>query len=364
VGVIFKASPQEPGQGAEVVEGEDPWAETPRVNILLLGSDAGVNREGTRTDSMIVASTDTRTGRTVLISLPRNLQEVPLPETSKLRDWWPSGVYGEPRCFREEKDANDPCMLNSIWSEVDEYRAENPGAYPASDDAPGRSETRDVIGEVLGLEIDHTVVVDLKGFSQLVDAMGGVTINVKLGGYDGNTPIPYGPLKANGRYTSYFDEPGPMKMNGYQALWYARSRAADDDFNRMSRQRCVVQAVLNQVSPTAMLAKYADIARIARENVWTDIPAANLPAFVELVERIQDTGNFVSVGLDPSNGIVSGNPDYDRIRSLVQKAINPPKPTTPTKPSTTPGSAPSTTPGTSTPAPTSTTPAAEVDPCA
>ena len=156
-----------------------------------------------------------------------------------------------------------------------------------------------------------------------------------------------------------------MKMNGYQALWYARSRAADDDFNRMSRQRCVVQAVLDQVSPTAMLAKYADIARIARENVYTDIPAANLAAFVELVERIQDAGTFASVGLDPSNGIVTGNPDYDRIRSLVQKAINPPQPKPVTSRPTTPGSAPTTTTGTSpTPSPTSTTPAAEVDPCA
>ena len=78
VDVIFKDSPLRPGQGAHVAEGEDPWADTPRVNILLLGSDAGVGRDGTRTDSMIVASTDTKTGRTVLISLPRNLQRVPL----------------------------------------------------------------------------------------------------------------------------------------------------------------------------------------------------------------------------------------------------------------------------------------------
>ena len=82
-------------------------------------------------------------------------------------------------------------MLNAIWSEVDQFREQHPDAYPG-DDAPGRSETRDVIGEILGLKIDHTVVVDLEGFRQLINAMGGVTINVKLGGYDGRTPIPYG----------------------------------------------------------------------------------------------------------------------------------------------------------------------------
>ena len=365
VDVIFKDSPLRPGQGAHVAEGEDPWADTPRVNILLLGSDAGVGRDGTRTDSMIVASTDTKTGRTVLISLPRNLQRVPLPETSKLRDWWPSGTYGVPRCPRQERDANDPCMLNAIWSEADQFRQEHPNAYP-SDDVPGRSETRDVIGEILGLKIDHTVVVDLEGFRQLINAMGGVTINVKLGGYDGKTPIPYGPKNPDGTYRNYFDTPGPMRMNGYQALWYARSRAADDDYNRMSRQRCVVQAVVGQVSATAMLAKYADIARIARENIYTDIPAANLAAFVELVERIQKSGKFVSVGIDPSHGINPGHPDYEQIRALVTKAITPPEPKPTgvgTEPSTTeptptsPTSSPTTTPGTK-------TPPADVDPCA
>lgn len=369
VDVIFKASGLKPGEGAKVVNEPDvdPWRDTPRVNILLLGSDAGVGRDGTRTDSMMVASTDTKTGRTVLISLPRNLQQVPLPETSKLRDWWPSGIYGVPNCPRQEKEPTDPCMLNAIWTEVDEYRAANPEAYPPEDEAPGRSETRDVIGEVLGLKIDHTVVVDLDGFRQLIDAMGGVTINVKLGGYDGKTPIPYGSQNPDGSYAHYFDTPGPMTMNGYQALWYARSRAADDDYNRMSRQRCVVQAVLNEVSPTAMLAKYADIARIARENIYTDIPAANLSAFVELVQRIQRDGSFVSLGIDPSRGINPGNPDYELIRELVQKAINPPEPKPKPSGTSTPGTG-STSTTTPKPATTPTTPSttepAEVDPCA
>ncbi|HKX68957.1 MAG TPA: LCP family protein [Intrasporangium sp.] len=366
VDVIFKDSSLRPGQGAHVAEGEDPWADTPRVNILLLGSDAGVGRDGTRTDSMIVASTDTKTGRTVLISLPRNLQRVPLPETSKLRERWPSGTYGVPSCPRQERDANDQCMLNAIWSEVDQFREENPDAFP-DDDVPGRSETRDVIGEILGLKIDHTVVVDLEGFSQLVNAMGGVTINVKLGGYDGRTPIPYGARNGDGSYAHYFDTPGPMRMNGYQALWYARSRAADDDYNRMSRQRCVVQAVVGQVSPTAMLAKYAEIAQIARENIYTDIPAANLPAFVELVERIQKSGKFVSVGIDPSHGIHPGNPDYEQIRALVAKAITPPEPK-PSGPSAEPGpsepESPSSPTRTPTPSPDTTTSPAEVDACA
>ena len=74
-----------PGQGARSSEGDDPWADQARVNILLLGSDAGADRIGIRTDSMIVASIDTKTGRTALISMPRNLLNAPLAPKSPLR---------------------------------------------------------------------------------------------------------------------------------------------------------------------------------------------------------------------------------------------------------------------------------------
>ena len=69
----------------------DPWAGTPRVNVLLLGSDAGADRTGVRTDSMMVASINTRTGDTVLFGLPRNLQNVPFPEHDPLHKLFPQG---------------------------------------------------------------------------------------------------------------------------------------------------------------------------------------------------------------------------------------------------------------------------------
>ena len=160
-----------------------------------MGSDAGIGRVGTRPDSMIVASIDTKTGRTVLISVPRNFEWAPLPEDSPLRELWPEGTYGgthdAPNCPRKAADPADPCAINAIWTEVDQFREEHPEAY-SEDDVPGRTETRDVVGEVLGLKIDHLVVIDLKGFTELVNAMGGVEVNVKLGGFDGKTPLPYG----------------------------------------------------------------------------------------------------------------------------------------------------------------------------
>jgi LCP family protein required for cell wall assembly len=365
---VFTANPLKPGQGAKVIveEDVDPWRDTPRVNLLLMGSDAGIGRAGTRPDSMIVASIDTRTGRTVLISVPRNFEWAPLPATSPLRTMWPDGFYGgthdQPNCPRKAIDPNDPCAINAIWTEVDQYRAAHPEAWPG-DPVPGRSETRDVVGEVLGLKIDHLVVIDLKGFTELVDAMGGLTVNVKLGGFDGKTPLPYGAKYANGTYAHYFDQLGPQRLNGYEALWYARTRAADSDDHRQQRQRCVVQAVVDQVDPAMMLTKYASIAKILQENVYTDIPGQNLPAFAELVDRVQKA-SISSLSFSAKNGLPFGsNPDYELVRKLVKKAITPPKPK-PAAPSTaTPADKPTPEP-TRTPKPASTTSPAEVDECA
>lgn len=319
---VFKPSqptgdPAANGSGAVVVQGNDPWADTPRVNVLLLGSDAGVGRDDTRTDSMIVASIDTKSGRTVLISLPRNLELAPLPEKSPLRALYPSGFFGRPTCLRGAHE----CLLNAIWKQADEFRKDHPTAYPGVQ-VPGRYEVRNVISEVTGLRIDNTVVIDLKGFEQLVNAMGGVDVNVKLSGYGAKLPIGGKINESTGTLSGvngYFT-PGQQHLDGYHALWYARTRAGDDDFYRQDRQRCVVRALVNQVNPTSMLARYPDLARIAKDNIYTDIPGSSLAAFVDLIERVQNA-KITSVSLSPETGVQSGNPDYDRIRSMVKKGI-------------------------------------------
>ncbi|WP_347351013.1 LCP family protein [Intrasporangium sp.] len=336
--------------GPELVAGADPWAKTPRVNILLLGSDAGVGRTGTRTDSMIVASINTHTGNTVLISLPRNLQYVPIPKKSPLRRLYPSGIYGKPYCIRQQADPSDGCLLNAIWTEADQFAADHPGSFPGVQ-SPGRDTIRDVISEVVGMPIDHTVVIDLKGFVQLVDAMGGVEINVREGAYGGKLPIG-GHVTAGGQIVGvkgYF-QPGRQHLDGWHTLWYARTRAADDDYSRMGRQRCVIKAVVGQVNPAAMLAKYAEIARIAKDNIYTDIPGENLSAYVELIERVQQA-RITSVALDPKHGVNTADPDFDVIHRVIQKAINPPKP----KP-TTNATHETVAPKTPTPAPSTTAP--------
>lgn len=286
-------------------DGADAWAGKPRVNLLLLGSDAGGDRVGVRTDSMMVASIDTRRGDTVLFSLPRNLERVPIPASNPLSTLYPNGY-----------DCGDECLLNGIWT----LATDNADLFPG-DTNPGLTSTRDVIGEILGLEIDRTLVVDLRGFQALVDAMGGVDVNVK-------ERVCVSCKLVGGRIVftdgqERWIELGPQHLDGYHALWYARSRAGSDDFSRMRRQRCVTGAILDQADPVKLLRNYPDLAKVVRDNLTVDIPTSELPAWAELVGTVQETGSIRSLPI--TNKVVRvANPDFDKIRSLVRAAIEPP----------------------------------------
>jgi polyisoprenyl-teichoic acid--peptidoglycan teichoic acid transferase len=300
------------------LERSDPWEGIPRVNLLLLGSDAGPDRQGTRPDSIMVASIDTRTGDTVFIGLPRNLQRVPFPTHNPLSQEFPDGY-----------DCGNECLLNGVWTLAES----RPDLFPA-DPSPGLTTTRDVAAEITGLSIDDTVMVDLSGFAQLVDAMGGVTLNV-------TERVPIGGKVVDGRIIGIrgWIEPGVQHMDGYHALWYARSRATTDDYSRMRRQRCVLGAIVDQVDPFRMLARYPRLADAVADNLEVDIPAADLPAWAQLVVRMKD-GRLQSLPI--TNQVVDvTDPDFELIRALVDEAVTSPPPASPSPTSAPPTTTPS-----------------------
>ena len=136
--------------------------------MLLLGGDSGPDREGTRTDTMMLASLDTRTGRTVTFSLPRNLMNVPFPDDSPLHALYPDGFTG----------AGDPgsWMLNAVYREIPIL---HPHVLGKSADE-GADAIKQAVEGATGLPVDYYVLVDFTGFRQLVDAMGGITVNVNV----------------------------------------------------------------------------------------------------------------------------------------------------------------------------------------
>jgi LCP family protein required for cell wall assembly len=291
----------------EGVTKADPWADHKRVNVLLLGGDGGVDRVGVRTDSMIVASMDVDSGQTVLFSLPRNLMYAPFPEGSELHDLYPDG-------FRGEGDDGE-WMLNAVYRNVP---AMHPGVLGESDNE-GADALKLATSGVLGMRVDYYLLVNLKGFQQIVDAIGGVTVNI-------NQPIPIGGNTDLGIPPDGYLEPGPnRRLNGFEALWFARGRYGLDDYNRMERQRCMIEAIVDEADPVNLLRRYEALAEAGKKLIRTDIPSKLLPAFVDLTLEVQDSP-LRSVVFRSSDQFYPGDPDFDWVHATVDKALRPPEP--------------------------------------
>jgi LCP family protein required for cell wall assembly len=278
-----------------------------RYNILLLGGDAGADREGLRPDSITVASIDAETGEAVLIGLPRNMELTPFVAGSPLADKYPDG-YGAYGC-----DV-DVCLLNSIYTEVE---LNTPEMYPdatANGSSPGIEAMRNAVEGITGLGIQYYALIDMQGFSDLIDSLGGVTINVQ-------EPVP---IHADSEFTIVAEwiPAGVQVMDGYHALWYARSRHDTTDYDRMVRQRKLQQAVIEQFTPSNVLTKVQAIAAASSKVVKTDIPQGSLAYFLNLASKTRGLP-IGSLELVPANDIVPESPDFDYLRELVAAAIVP-----------------------------------------
>ncbi|MER5645034.1 LCP family protein [Streptosporangium sp. NPDC002524] len=278
----------------------DPWKGLDRLNILLVGADAAANRIGVRTDSMTVASVDTRTGDTVLFGLPRNLEDAPMPP-GPARDRFPYGFQGEP--------PYTPGLLNEVYQYAEDY----PEMVPRQNKRHrGPTLLKRTIGGILGLDIPYYAMVDMRGFVEIVDAIGGVRVRIK-------DPIVYG------RQNEGLIEAGRRRLSGEEALWYGRSRTDSDDYVRMGRQKCLLNAVAKQADPVAVFQSFEKLATAAVDAISTDIPRQLLPDLVELAEKVKDS-RIRSLQFVPPL-IYSGAPDYHLIRrEVITTLAAPPAP--------------------------------------
>lgn len=266
-----------------------------RYNVLLLGGDAGSDRIGVRPDSITLASIDSSTGRTVMFSLPRNMQNIPFPDSSPMHQALPHGF-----------DCGDACLLNAVYT----YASEHKGIYGPGVKDPGAQATMDAVEGITGLKVNYYVLIDLKGFQSLIDAVDGITLDV-------NRRVPIG--GGSSRITGWI-EPGKNKhLDGYHALWFARSREGSSDYERMARQRCVMTAMLQQVNPQTMLTKFRDVAKASAKVVSTDIPESDLGTFVDLGLKAKQE-KVTSIQFVPPL-ITPAHPDYAKVRQLVASAI-------------------------------------------
>ena len=281
----------------------DPWGDKDRVNVLLLGGDGGKDRTGVRTDTVIVASIDTKTGDTSMFSLPRNLEELPFPKDSPLGKLYPDGF---------DAGSESESLLNAVYRN-------GPAAHPDAlgpTDNPGADFLKLGVGEALGLHIDYFVMVNLDGFSKLIDALGGITVNV-------NYYVPIGGEPSLGYLPDDYIAPGPNQhMDGERALNFARGRFGLSDYQRMDRQRCMINAIVAAADPITLLSRYQQIAATTQDIVTTDIPQSVVSDFADLAMKVKNAG-IHSVVFDDSV-IRPAYPDYDKIRKVVRDALSGP----------------------------------------
>jgi polyisoprenyl-teichoic acid--peptidoglycan teichoic acid transferase len=277
-----------------------------RYNILLLGGDAGPDREGMRPDSISVVSIEADTGKATMFGIPRNLENAPLAEGSPLigSDYAPDGTY----------DCGSDCQISFLYPRVEAYDQDLYPNAEAEGSLPGIEATKDAVQAVLGITIQYYVLIDMQGFADLIDALGGVDIDVA-------ERLPIGGDEDLNEVEGWI-EPGMQHMDGDLALWYARSRHSTSDYDRMERQRQLQEAILAQFDPGNVLSKFQGIASAGAQVVKTDIPQSTLPYFVELAMKTKDIP-IDSIELTPPL-IDPEDPDYDVIHSTVAAARAPP----------------------------------------
>lgn len=275
------------------------WDGVERLNVLLLGGDAGVGRTGVRTDTIILASLDPASGDIGLFAVPRNLVQVPLP-----RDL---GIWACD-CF--------PAIINELW----DYGERNPERF-AGVRPPGAAALAAGVEELTGIPVHNFALVSLDGFVDLVDALGGVQITVTERVFDSAYPHEDGTVEV-------IDiQPGTYHMDGHLALAYARSRQGSDDYNRMGRQRCLLEAVAAQADVVTIARSFANITDTIKNSMLTDIPLERLPDIVQIIPKV-DTDRVVALAFEPP-GYTAGRdasfypiPDVATIQNAVDIVVS------------------------------------------
>lgn len=277
-----------PSGTPETPQPRPPEIQSERVNILLVGLDSGPGRDHSLTDTMLVVSVDAG-GESAMVSIPRDLVNAPLPS-------------GEPY----------PLKLNSLLQNADA----DPERYPFGG---GVATLKATIGGLLGVTIHYLAALDMAGFEQTINAVGGVEIIV-------DRPI------ADPQLNFYLD-PGLTFMDGAVALQYARSRygPGDDDFVRAARQQQLLTAVRDRLTSANLLATLPGLLDAVKNLIATDVPSDRIP---ELAEAIQDAdmANVDRVVIQPPRYVTPATgadgayvllPDLELIRELGQDLLGP-----------------------------------------
>jgi LCP family protein required for cell wall assembly len=250
-----------PSDGASPSQGASPSPSpaTVRENVLLVGVDSGVARRTALTDTMIVASFDPATQSVSLVSISRDMADIPLPNGKVFTG-----------------------KVNSLMA----YARRHPGQFPGSN-GDGHDVLMGAIGTLLGLKIDYYAQVNLDGFINVVDALGGINVDVAHAFCDWT-------YQTSGFTNGFSIAEGLHHLDGRQALAYARVRkaAGEDDFSRQTRQQEVLSGIRDAVVKGGFLRDPIGFLRAVGGSVETNLPRALVPRIAKIAQQIGRTRTY------------------------------------------------------------------------
>lgn len=251
-----------------------PTPTTPRINVLVLGVDAGAGRTTFLTDTMIVASLDPIGGTVSLLSIPRDTVDVPLPD----------GTVFSPK-------------LNTLVS----YARHHPERFPGSD-GEGFDVLMGAVGTLLGIEVDLYATVNLGGLIRVVDTLGGIDVNVTHRLCDPN-------YQEYGFPNGFFISAGPHHVDGETALAYARIRksSGESDFTRAARQQELLSGIRDAIVEGRFLADPIGLLEALGQTLSTNVPREMLPDLATWAVAVDRGDTYRAVIEHP---LVRGETDY------------------------------------------------------
>lgn len=300
------------GQAPAVCDGNVPVSQLKkegdsRVNILLLGIGGGNHEAPDLTDTIIVASLDPVNDKLVLLSVPRDL-------------WVKIPGNGQER-------------INAAF----EYGKMNSDAKGETELNRDGVDTADqVLETVLGIPIHYHALINFKAFESMVNALGGVDVNVTKEG------SVYEVLWIEGTSLHYTlnVQPGLQHFDGNRALYYARSRqtSARGDFDRGERQRTLIAAIKDKAFSVGTFSnpiKVSNLLDSLGNNVYTDFDSGSIKCLYKQISEVP-SANITSLDLvtPPHDLLVSGSIpgrstlapkaglfSYDAINDYVHSAL-------------------------------------------
>ena len=269
-----------------------PVSGSQRVTALVIGVDSGVGRNTYLTDTMIIVSLDKATRTVSMLSIPRDMVDVPMADGRTYRD-----------------------KINSLVA----YARHHPEQFPGSN-GTGFDVLMGALSTLTQVPIDYYAKVDLAGFVRVVDVLGGVNVNVAHSFCD--------PGYHEYGFTNGFSiTAGLHHLDGQQALGYARVRKAsgESDFTRAARQQEVISGIRDAVVHGGFLNDPIGLLQALGKTVETNVPRDLLPDLADLATQVGREQTYRAVVTHPLVGSgfdVRGSiqiPDVPGIRALAAK---------------------------------------------